>query len=262
MSVLKKLIKIILLISVILFLASYFKKNDLPQREQILSSLYQEPSQTEIEIKPFQIEKEGFTYNVTPKYSYELYGLVVSYYDSENWLDIFHKEDPLNTRDVCVIWGDNVKTDVYQNMKFKSGEFTCYWKFKQKADSSWYSKFNDSQGSNSHFLPKDDEIYKKMKEVTIGDQIYFKGYLVDYSVESSDGGVRTRNTSITRTDVGNGACEVVYVTDFQILEKGNSVYSLINRVSKYLIIVCLILLLILIFFPSYKKIENKVSSIL
>jgi len=262
MSVLKKLIKIILLIGVILLLVSYFKKNDLPQREQILSSLYQEPSQIEIGMEPFQIEKGEFTYQITPKYSYELYGLVVACYDSENWLDVFHKEDPLNTRDICVIWGDNLKTDVYQKMKFKHGEFTCYWEFKQKIDSSWYSKFNSSQGSNSHFLPKDDEIYKTTKEVAVGDQIYFKGYLVDYSVESSDGGVRTRNTSITRTDVGNGACEVVYVIDFQILKKGNSVYSLINRVSKYSIIVCLILLLILIFFPSYKKIENKVSSIL
>lgn len=252
MSVFKKLIKIVLLISIILFFISYFQRGNLPERKEILEELYQDPKQTEIEASSFPIQEKEFTYKIVPKYSYELYGLIVSCHDSESWFDVFHEKDPLNTKDICVVWGDNTKNGVYQKMKFTHGEFTCYARFKPNINPSWYSEFSGSQISNSHLLPKDERIYKAMKEATVGEQIYLKGYLVDYSIESTEGIIRKRDTSTIRTDTGNGACEIVYVTDFQILKKGNLVYSLINRISKYSAIVCFILLLIFLFKPEKK----------
>lgn len=257
MVVFKRIIKIVLLISIILLVFFYFQRNKLPEREEVLDSLYQEPLQQEVKMEPFQVEEGEFAYEIVPRYSYELYGLVVSYHDSESWLDVLHKEDPLNTKDLCVVWGDNIKNGVYQNMKFTHGEFTCYAEFKSDADSSWYSKFSGSQLSNNHLLPKDEYIYKAIKDATTGDQIYFKGYLVNYSVRNPQGEIRKRSTSTIRADSG---CEVVYVTDFQILKKGKSVYSSINRVLKYLIVVCLVLLLIFLFKPRTSKPERVVSS--
>jgi hypothetical protein len=244
MLIFKRLVKLILLISIAFFVYSYIHKGDLPQEKEIIDKMYQEPVQTETEIKQFQIQKKEFTYSITPKYNYELYGLVVSHYDSENWFDFWHKEDPFNTKDICVMWGDNIKTGVYQKMKFSHGEFTCYFNFKKGVDSSWYQKFSSAQGSNNHLLPKDDEVYKAIKQATTGDQIYLKGYLVDYSVKSPRGQSGTRATSTIRTDTG---CEVVYTTDFQILKKGNTVYQLINQISKYLIIICISILTIFFF---------------
>ena len=210
---LKKLLRILLLISIIAFIISYFYKNRPPSLNKISEVLYQEPLQTEISMEPLSIQKEEFTYNITPRLSYELYGLIVSDYDSENWLDLSHEKDPLNTKDVCVIWGDNIKSNVYQQMKFTHGEWTCYAEFKSNVDFSWYSQFSSSRLSNNHLLPKDENVYKEMKKAAVGDQIHFKGYLVDYSITTSEGEKGSRTTSVSRDDTG---CEIIYVTEIEV----------------------------------------------
>jgi len=55
-------------------------------------------------------------------------------------------------------------------------------------------------------------------ETSVGDQIYFKGYLAEYAHSNR---TFTRGTSTSRTDTGNGACETVYVEDYQILRQAN-----------------------------------------
>jgi len=252
---LQRAAKIIFLLSLVLFAVSYFKKNDLPPEGEILPSLQNEPIQQEAGLQPFDLSKGDYIYRITPYFGYELYGLVVADYNSENWLDFMHKNDPLNSKDVCVLWGDDVKDGIYNNVKFSHGEFTCFLKSKSGTDSSWYSRFSMSQISNNHFLPANDDIYKKVIAAKPGDQIYFKGYLADYEVRSSSGELLgTRHTSTTREDNGNGACEVVYVTDFNIIKEGNSFFVLVNRLCGYLIIVCLLFFvwnfLKVIFFPQ------------
>ena len=51
-----------------------------------------------------------------------------------------------------------------------------------------------------------------MPDVAVGDQVHFEGYLASYS----NGNGFHRGTSTTRTDTGNGACETVYVTEFDV----------------------------------------------
>jgi hypothetical protein len=55
--------------------------------------------------------------------------------------------------------------------------------------------------------------------VHVGDQVHFRGYLVDYT-----GPAGTRVSSTVRTDTGNGACEVVYVEGFEILDSTNRLW--------------------------------------
>ena len=57
-------------------------------------------------------------------------------------------------------------------------------------------------------------------DAKVGDQIYFKGYLSNYSHNQGF----KRGTSTVRTDKGNGACETVFITDFQILKEANMVW--------------------------------------
>lgn len=237
----KKLVLFLLFVSILLFIFSYFRKNNLPPIEVILNSLSQEPEQVEITMDPFEVQRSKYTYTITPKYSYEIYGLVVADYDSENWIDISHENDPLNTKDVCVVWGDNVKSDIYQKMKYSHGEWTCYYEADNSAD---FNMFSPYQLSNNHLLPSNDNIHKEIKNSSVGDQIYFKGYLVNYQIESSEGQTTTRDTSTTREDTG---CEVIYVTDFQILHKANKVFHQIHSISKYLILILTVLFLILFF---------------
>lgn len=248
MSFFKTILKIILIISTVSFLYTTFKKDPLPQPQNTLNALSQDPIQEEIDLAPFSVEKQSFTYEISPQFSYELYGLIVSQYDTESWLDVFHKEDPLNTKDLCVVWGDNAKNGVYQKMSFGSGEFDCHFKFNRDTTSSDWAQFVNTQFSNNHLLTESENIYQAIKEATIGDQIHLKGYLARYSVTDTDGStIRNRGTSTNRTDTGMGACETIFVTEFKILKKGNTTLSTINQVSKYSTLSSLVLLVILFF---------------
>jgi hypothetical protein len=227
-----KTIKIIFLFSLALLIISFIQQNKLPPKNEILKSVYLDPIQDQTSKSAFNIEKGGITYSIKPHYSYEINGLVVAQYDSENWLDVFHKNDLINTRDLCLVWGSNVKTDVFHKYRYKHGEFTCFLKF----DGSYEdyvrpeNQFSFSQISNNHLLPATQAIHNEMKKTNIGDQVSFSGYLVDYSYDVGQGEWQ-RTTSTTRGDEGNGACEIVYVTNFKILKRANQLWHIIFYLS-------------------------------
>lgn len=220
-----------------------FNKTSLPNKNQIKQELYREPQQNDIKMPSFQTERGGFTYTVKPLASYELYGLVVSYNDNEAFSDVAHKysNDHLNTRDLCVVWGDNIKTEVYQHIKFGHGDYTCFVNWKE-SELEWAKKYKNENLSNNHILPANDAIYKLVRSVRNGDQIYFKGYLATYKETKWPS---PRGTSLTRTDTGNGAYETVWVTDFQILSRGHIIARTIIKFGLYCMISCLILLVAL-----------------
>ena len=64
-----------------------------------------------------------------------------------------------------------------------------------------------ANSSNMHMIPARKDIGRSLKELRSGDVITLRGYLVDVD---HDSGWRWR-TSMSRTDTGSGACEIVYV---------------------------------------------------
>ena len=248
----KRIIQIIFLVSVVALAISFWQKDKLPDKDAIDEKLYQEPIQTETEATEFMVVKEGQKYEIKPLFNYELRGLVVSYHHSQSWWDYYHKEwgDYLNAKDICVIWGSNIETEVYQHMKFKSGSWTCYQEFKTGTDREIWSKFANNQGSNNHLLSNNPGIDQKIMEARTGDQIHLKGYLAEYALEDES---FQRGSSVSRDDQGNGACETVYVTDFEILKKGNDLWWLTYYYVHFIIVGCLVLLFILFFRNPFKK---------
>jgi hypothetical protein len=218
---LRKLAKVALPAAAAVFVLSLFMRYRLPAKGLILEPLLQEPVQTEEGVvEPFEAARKGFTYTVTPLFSYELWGLVVSYHDSASFIDISHKQwnDYLNTKDVCVIWGTNVESGVYERMGFRNRDFTCYYRF---PDAETAELFSEDRLSNNHLLPADAFVAETVRRVRKGDQIHFKGWLVSYGLK---GVPYARGSSTVRTDRGNGACEIVYVTEFEILREANAAW--------------------------------------
>jgi len=260
MNLFKNTVKIILLIGIIIFIYSYFQKDKLPQKEEILPGLYQEPIQAETENLPFKLERNDIVYDIVPLFNYELYGLVVSEHNSKSWFDYYHErwKDFINLKDICVIWGDNIKTGAYQELKFHNGSFTCYIDFKSGVDKNTVSqKFKNDALSNNHLLSGNDIINQKIIKAKKGDQVYLRGYLVQYSHDEFK-----RGSSVNRTDTGNGACETIYLTDFEIIKEANVFWRLAYSYSKYLIIISIILLLIIFFKDSdltYKSNRKNLS---
>lgn len=238
----KKICLFTLLAGVVLFGLSWLRKDELPGKETILDELYQEPLQTPVSVEPFDVEKNGITYHITPLYDYVLHGMIVSWHHGMSLGDIYHKKwkDFLNIKDICVAWGRNIETEVYKSMTFKNASWTCYYSY---PDRETGKKFCSSCMSNNHLLSGDEAINKVILDAETGDQIYVSGYLANYS---HDEGFR-RGTSTSRNDTGGKACETIYVEDFQILKKANKGWRAIYFFSKIAIALSLCAYIVLVF---------------
>jgi hypothetical protein len=232
----ERFVKITLYLSISFFIFTAFKKEELPARRFILKQLYQEPKQTDTSASSFVKQVKGISYNIVPLYDYELYGLVVSYHHSDVFWDYDHRDskDFINTADICVVWGKNIETEVYNKMKFSNGAWTCYPRYKAGARQKGFSEYCPSCLSNNHLLTEDDSINRQIMRAKKGDQIYIKGYLINYTQQNW--GSFKRTSSTTRTDNG---CEVVFVKEFKILKRTNYLWRILYSFTKYIILACI-----------------------
>ena len=74
------------------------------------------------------------------------------------------------------------------------------------------------QSANTHVIAADSSVKSVINRIRRGDHVHLKGYLVNITGLASGGKTFSWNSSISRTDSGNGACEVFYVTDAKILK--------------------------------------------
>jgi hypothetical protein len=240
-EILRKVFRVAMLFSLLLWVLSLFFINRLPGPKDIYTQLYNDPLQTKENIpQPFKVIKNKLTYVVTPLFNYELYGLVVSQHRSDSLIDLSHRrwQDYLNIKDLCVIWGKNISSGVYRRMKFWNRDFTCMCEF---PDPETARLFSGNHLSNNHILCADKKLSRRILAVRPGDQVYFKGFLVEYRQPANE---FFRGTSTVRDDTGNGACETVFVTDFAILQRTNRVWQVINPVAFLAAIAYLIAMLL------------------
>jgi len=239
-----------MVLSVVVFACTFPFRNLLPGIASIRPELYLDPIQTEENIPPqFEVSQGNQTYQVLPRFQYELYGLVVSHHHSDSVTDVLHEkwDDFLNIKDLCVVWGSNIETGVYKEITYSSGNFTCFCKF---ADHEIASRFDGTALSNNHLLSDDPKLSRRILDTRNGDQIHLKGYLSKYMNHRNG---FSRDTSTNRTDRGNGACETIYVTDFEIIEPANAIVRILNTLSWMIFSACVVLFFSLAFiFPKQK----------
>jgi hypothetical protein len=217
-SMLESLCKWLFLLSAAAMGGAYFYKDMLPEPSFFDLQELQPPRQTETGAQPFTVQAGGQQYTITPRFDYELDGVVVSYHDADDIADIWHHKDWkdfINLRDLCVIWGDNVASGVYKNMQFRNDSWTCWASWN---DDSTGALFRMNALSNNHLLSAEETVAKALMSAEAGDHVRLKGLLAEYS---NPGNGFHRGTSITRDDKGNGACETIYVDEFSIVNKAN-----------------------------------------
>ena len=220
-----RLINIVIAASFVWLIVSFWNRNELPRAIEVLDSLAGEPRQTTTARNSFNANYNDIEYLVEPEYDYELYGLIVSYRHHEGDSRMhFRANDHLNMLDICVVWGKNVTNPLLHKLDFWNGIFTC--NVKTRNQEAWDS-FDMYQLSNNHLISDDDFIRDRVKEISIGDQVRVRGFLASYSNEV--GG--KRGTSTTRLDTGDGACETLYVEDFDILHPATSGWRISMFVS-------------------------------
>jgi hypothetical protein len=205
-----------MLCSVLLAALAWWCKDALPPPERLRAEILVEPAQVAVDEPAFLKRVDGVEYNIQPRYSYDISGLVVSLHHSDSWWDYAHKEwnDHINLMDVCVIWGKNASTGAYRGMEFSNTQWECHWSTGSQA--AWQA-FDQYEISNNHLLTDDAAVARGLMNIHVGDQVRLRGHLVNYTI-LQDGAPRgSRVSSDTRTDTGPGACEVIYVDSIEAL---------------------------------------------
>ncbi len=241
-----KIFKILYIILIAIFIVSFFQLKKLPNKDKMLPEMMNEPIQASSTVmEDFNFKYRETDYSVKPMADYELWGLVVTINDIKKWYNVYHDKNSVNIKDVCVIWGENLTSNAYRDVHYRSGEWTCYTRWYKRLD----GPFLGTKLSNNHLLSDNEHVRNIIKKVRIGDQLHFSGALVGYAKKGEN---NYRNSSLTRTDTGNGACETFFVKKAKILKRGLTTWYFLNNWSKNLFIL-LIILHILIFLKKIKK---------
>ncbi len=257
MALLKKIIKLIWLVSLVSLIVTMIVKPSLPDYEELSTeTINTNPEQSTTDRGSFELKVKNFNYQLTPRAEYVLAGLVVSQYDSSSWLDVMHKNDPINIQDVCLVWNENLINRAYQKVSYKSGEFTCFYHWSKYFE----PPFKPEYLGNNHLIPANDKIAYQLKNINISDEIRLKGYLVDYKVSNVDNvSLGERTTSLTRNDTGNGACEVLLVTKVEVIKKHQQLFYWFKKNSFKFLAVSTIILIILFIYESQQARAGKIS---
>jgi len=197
------------------------------------TALREAPRQIPTAREAFSFSYKGRVCSVKPVAEYELWGLVVSHNNIHSMADIYHDSTSVDTKDLCVIWGDNFASDDYLEVEYWSGPWTCYFRYP-----SGVTFRGDSLGNN-HLISDSDPIRTQIADIRKGDQVHLEGLLVNYQMD--DWGKFWRNTSTTRKDTD---CEVIFVERLEVLRQGTPGWYLVYRL-------CWILLLALPFVYLY-----------
>lgn len=130
-------------------------------------------------------------------------------------------ENMLAPNDVALVWGKLATNEYMNKFTFDAhGDRFVYWK---TTDMEWYRNHTSDKEvtrmhSNNHLVTNDKELLAEINSIKKGDYVKIKGYLVNmYWLENNSN--HTWKSSVSRDDIGDGACEVIYVTDVKWLKE-------------------------------------------
>lgn len=209
-----------------------------------------EPVQAETTMPSFNFEYENVKYVVHPRAEYELYGLLVTHNNTTGIGDIYHDDRSVDLKDICVVWGRNAASGVYQKIQFWSEPWTC--RFGTRDDEVW-NDFSLTEVSNNHLLAGTEKVRAVVKGLHVGDQVYLKGYLVDYAHQ--DYPEQLRQSSLTRTDTGDGACEVFFVSDARVIKAAPGPWFFLRKIFGWLSLSLLAFKAGYLFFTSQREFQ-------
>lgn len=141
----------------------------------------------------------GFTFKALATYSVTARILHVAPYSHDSWSDVC----PL---DFALGWGRMSDPAVYEQLDISQFERHYIWRYPNTPPIP-EDEIN-THSANTHILPANDNVRDLLFTFQRHDLVHLAGYLVH--IDLPDGS--TIVSSLTRNDVGDGACEVIWVT--------------------------------------------------
>lgn len=113
--------------------------------------------------------------------------------------------------DVALAWGDLNQNDIDEHIKYSQRGRWYYYTW--DSDSSVNESYIAEHSANVHLINQDSSVLKEIKKLDVKDHIKLTGYLVSVNFENGPW-----KSSLTRMDTGDGACEIMYVTDVEVID--------------------------------------------
>ncbi len=151
--------------------------------------------------------KDYGDYTITGLAKFSMKGRVLS--SERYWIDGGSTLVPV---DLALGWGKMSDSAVIDKLKISQRGRFYYWKPKEN-DYPIPKEDIISSSANMHLIPATKGVDKLIKKAVKGDIVEFSGYLA--RADGKDG--FNWSSSMTRSDAGDGACELVYVEEFRIL---------------------------------------------
>ena len=145
-------------------------------------------------------------YKITPLADFHLKARVLS-------LDWYHmdRESDLAPVDLALGWSEMSDQANLDKIDISQGNRWYHWSTKHFPIPR---RAIETESANMHIIPADEQIEDALDNIVKGNIIELTGYLV--FIEGKDGW--KWKSSLTRNDTGGGACEVIWVNDFKIIE--------------------------------------------
>lgn len=113
--------------------------------------------------------------------------------------------------DLLVGWGEMANPQIYKQIKWsQSGRFGR-WEFQDQPPIPMADL--QRQASNMHMIAANKQIAKQLSKIKKDQLVFIKGQLVEISNKEG----WAWRSSLSRTDTGNGACELMLVTEIRFL---------------------------------------------
>ncbi len=171
-----------------------------------------EPAQVAITGEPpIEFELRDYQVRLQPRATYKVTG-----YAAETSRKLLDKWDFVMPLDLALIWGPVADPTVLRHLKFHLSErYVSYW-YDATTPSAVVGRL-PSHIANNHLIPATEDVARTLDRVRIGDLVTLQGKLVDVEIRDARGQVAARmRTSMTRDDVGSGACEIVWVESVEV----------------------------------------------
>ena len=114
--------------------------------------------------------------------------------------------------DLGVGWGPMSDTRVIDELEFSQMGRFFYWRPRHAETFPVPLQTVLTHAAQMHLIPASSALEGRLKKLRPGQLVTISGYLVDVR---GPGGF-TWNTSLTRNDTGNGACEIVWVESLDV----------------------------------------------
>jgi hypothetical protein len=111
--------------------------------------------------------------------------------------------------DFAVGWGPMSDSTVLADIEISQGNRFYYWRTE-----SWPIERSQIEihSANWHVIPENSAVSEVLGDLRAGNVVELRGELVD--IEGGDGGMRT---SLSRTDTGAGACEILLARSARVV---------------------------------------------